>query len=244
MLDFNINTSFFKQLKNQLPGVDGGNIRAKLWFSGLEWAGGDEAITLDVTRPVVDIDGLKVPYLSEEWKLANPNFYKWQFDQKIAKIICKAIDFESGYKKYMKDSYCNFDSNEFKLNLFPLPCKNISAWSDAHIELTKTKIKYHYQTYCSGTRFKLLSALVKKFEPKVIVCFGQRYLEEYKIAFWDCNQNSVNYREVLAPVGVKNTLKILIADGLPILIIAPFLGRNLVANAELDLVGETIKKYL
>ena len=64
------------------------------------------------------------------------------------------------------------------------------------------------------------------------------------MAFWSCNNNRIDYTEVLESVGVKNTLKILKANGLPILVIAPFLGRNLVANVELDKVGEIIKTYL
>tara|TARA_Y100000782_G_C10127121_1_gene241212 strand:- start:696 stop:1058 length:363 start_codon:yes stop_codon:yes gene_type:complete len=120
----------------------------------------------------------------------------------------------------------------------------MNTWSEEHIELTKTKIKYHYQTHCSVSRFKLFNDLVKEFEPKVIVCFGQKYLEEYKMAFWSCNDNRIDYTEVLESVGVKNTLKILKANGLPILVIAPFLGRNLVANVELDKVVEIIKTYL
>lgn len=236
--------SFFNDLEKQLSGMDGGNISAPLWLSGLEWGGADEKVTSEITRPTHEVHGYCVPYLSSGWKAENLNFYKWQFDQKIAKILCKAFEFQGGYKNYMKDHYCNFDSNEFKLNLFPLPCKNMNTWSEEHIELTKTKIKYHYQTHCSVSRFKLFNDLVKEFEPKVIVCFGQKYLEEYKMAFWSCNDNRIDYTEVLESVGVKNTLKILKANGLPILVIAPFLGRNLVANVELDKVGEIIKTYL
>ncbi|TMO99741.1 hypothetical protein CWC14_04090 [Pseudoalteromonas sp. S3260] len=235
---------FFNDLEKQLPGMDGGNINAPLWLSGLEWAGADEKVTLDITRPTHEVHGYCVPYLSSGWKAENLNFYKWQFDQKIAKILCKAFEFEGGYKNYMKDHYCNFDSNEFKLNLFPLPCKNMNTWSEEHIELTKTKIKYHYQTHCSITRFKLFNALVKQFQPKVVVCFGPKYVEEYKMAFWGDTYNENECAEERVFLGSKNELRILKGHGLPVLVLAPFLGRNLVANVELNNVGEIIKTYL
>ncbi|QUI69601.1 hypothetical protein [Pseudoalteromonas sp. M8] len=236
--------SFYNRLTTSLIGMDGGNIKAPLWVSGLEWAGYDEEITSKVTRPTYEVDGHKVPYLSDEWKASTPNFYKWQFDQKVAKILCRAFDYQGEYKDYMKEKYCSSSSNEFKLNLFPLPCRNVNDWQKQHIELTSTKIKYHYQTHCSITRFFLFNQLVKQFNPKVVLCFGQRFIEEYKMAFCGAyDTNSFHLEEYKLGSG-KSRVKILTSDIFPTLVIAPFLGRNLVANSELEELGSIIAKYL
>ncbi|MBQ4838491.1 hypothetical protein [Pseudoalteromonas luteoviolacea] len=235
---------FYKRLETSLAGMDGGNINAKLWFSGLEWAGKDEAITLEVTRPTYSENTLSVPYLSPDWKRKNPNFYKWQFDQKIAKIICRVLDYKGAYKEYMQDHYCNSNSNEFKLNLFPLPCNDLQSWDKEHIAITNTKIKYHYQTHCSNNRFKLFASLVKQYKPSVIVCFGTRFLEEYKMAFWGNGEPEMLSDERFKLSKGKNEIYIFKARRLPTLIICPFLGRNLVANIELEELGDIIKSIL
>ncbi len=234
--------SFYNKLTSQLSGMDGGNIRSKLWFSGLEWAGNGEFITLEITRPVVDVDGLKIPYLSEEWKLANPNFYKWQFDQKIAKILCETYLYANGYKEYMREIYCDANSQAFKLNLFPLPCKNLATWTDEHKQLSGSNIKYHYQTHCAATRFTLFQKLTMIYKPRVVVCFSMKFIEEYKLAFW--GDDIENYEKTSRTLSSRNSISILKKGGSPILVIAPFLGQNLSSNQELSRLGQIIKELL
>mgnify|MGYP004041394713 FL=1 len=90
----------------------------------------------------------------------------------------------------------------------------------------------------------MFNALVKQFQPKVVVCFGPKYVEEYKMAFWSDTYNENECAEERVFLGSKNELRILKGQGLPVLVLAPFLGRNLVANVELNNVGEIIKTYL
>ncbi|PIW59955.1 hypothetical protein [Shewanella sp. CG12_big_fil_rev_8_21_14_0_65_47_15] len=234
---------FYSSLENKLIGFDGGNISAPLWLSGLEWGTSDEEITDEITRPTYISSNYVVPHLSPEWKDNNPNFYKWQFDQKIAKILCHVFDFKGHYKEYMQNHYCDKNSNEFKINLFPLPAANIDSWLDDHVLLTKTKIKYHYKTYCANTRFKLLNDLVSQFKPQVIVCFGQGHTEEFKLAFWD-EEYSSQVNEQTVTISERNTIKILSSNHATKLIIAPFLGRNLTADIELNRIAEEVKNHL
>lgn len=42
---------FYSSLERSLIGCDGGNIRAPLWFSGIEWGISDEKITSEMKRP-------------------------------------------------------------------------------------------------------------------------------------------------------------------------------------------------
>jgi hypothetical protein len=64
------------------------------------------------------------------------------------------------------------------------------------------------------------------------------------MAFWGDTYNESECTEERVFLGIKNELRILKANGLPVLVLAPFLGRNLVANVELNKVGEIIKTYL
>jgi len=216
---------FYTRLEKDLIGIDGGNITAPLWLSGLEWGTSDEGIIDCVTRPTYENADYIVPFLSSKWKSENSSLYKWQFDQKIAKILCHVFDYEGTYKEYMEKNYCDKESNEFKLNLFPLSAANMDEWTEKHINITQTKIKYHYKTYCSMFRFKLLHDLAIKFKPKVIVCFGPGHVEEFKMAFWGKNHPS-SQTKIEKMISDKNKLQILITENLPTLIIAPFLGRN------------------
>lgn len=233
---------FYSSLERSLIGCDGGNIRAPLWFSGIEWGTSDEKITSEMTRPTYSVSNYELPYLSKDWKKVNPGLLKWQFDQKISKILCNVFDYKGDYRDYMREKYCEVDSNEFKVNLFPLPAKNISEWSNEHIELTKTRIKYHYRTYCAHNRFKLLYVLVGKFKPKVIVCFGQSHLEEFKLAFW--GSTSQSFKETKHEIGRRNSLSVLSSDNATKLVIAPFLGRNLTADSDLMEIAEVVKKII
>jgi hypothetical protein len=234
---------FYTSLESNLIGFDGGNIRSPLWFSGLEWGSSDEKITANITRPTYSIANFDVPYLSKEWKGKTPQFFKWQFDQKIAKLLCRVFDFEGGYKEYMREKYCEVDSNEFKVNLFPLPAPQIDKWSAEHIELTKTRIKYHYQTYCAQYRFKLLHALVNEFKPKVIVCFGHGYMEEFKLAFWG-EGSPASLTETKFKIGERNIISVLSSNHATKLIVAPFLGRNLRANSDLEEIADIVKNII
>ncbi|MCH1923967.1 hypothetical protein L9G74_05410 [Shewanella sp. C32] len=179
-----------------------------------------------MTRPTYAMSNYLVPYLSKSWKSENPGLLKWQFDQKISKLSFYITDYEGHYRDYMRNKYCEADSSEFKVNLFPLPAKSIDEWSDAHIERTKTRIKYHYRTYCAQNRFKLLHALVDEFKPKVIVCFGQGYLEEFKLAFWG-DGTPQSLKETKHEIGERNSISLFESDHATKPIVAPFLGRNL-----------------
>ena len=143
----------------------------------------------------------------------------------------------------MQKQYCDKNSNEFKVNLFPLPAANIDEWLDQHVELTKTKIKYHYKTYCAGHRFDLLNTLVNIYKPKIIICFGQGHEEEFKLAYWGKDLPK-SYTEEKIEISDRNNIKILSSDNPTKLFISPFLGRNLTADVELRKIAEVIKNHL
>tara|TARA_R110002124_G_scaffold267375_1_gene434587 strand:+ start:3604 stop:4251 length:648 start_codon:yes stop_codon:yes gene_type:complete len=166
-----------------------------------------------------------------------------KFDQKIAKLLCRIFDFGGCYKEYMREKYCEADLNEFKVNLFPLPAPQIDKWSTEHIDLTETRIKYHYQTYCAQYRFKLLNALVNEFKPKVIVCFGRGYIEEFKLAFWG-EGSPASLTEIEIKISELNIISVLSSNYATKLIIALFLGRNLTADRDLKEIAENIKNII
>ncbi len=76
-----------------------------------------------------------------------------------------------------------------------------------------------------------LDIKILKLWPKLVDHYSDTYNES------ECAEERVF-------LGIKNELRILKVHGLPVLVLAPFLGRNLVANVELDKLGKTIKDYL
>ena len=221
--------------------MDGGNIKAPLWFCGIEWSSNGEAITDKITRDTYLVDELSVPYLSSKWKEAHSQYLKWQFDQKLSKIICEAIDYQGDYKSYLNSNFCDQKSNEFKLNLFPLAATDIKEWNEEHIRITGHRIKYHYMYQCAFSRFILFYRLVNLYHPKVIVCFGRTFLEEYFMAFMGDNYKC---SRKMIKLGLSTTIEVIEKQDHPVLLVCPFLGWGLNSDSKLRDLGKIIKSYL
>ncbi len=87
--------------------------------------------------------------------------------------------------KYMQNTlYQNVKNGIFKLNLYPLSCRSADIWEQNHKVKTGFEEKKEYKVQCKVHRFKLFRDLVVENHPKVIVCIGKSYLEDFLLAFW------------------------------------------------------------
>lgn len=232
--------SFYNKIQSSLIGMDGGNIHASVWFCGIEWGTDEEKVIDYTTRDTYTENGLEIPYLSSQWKQNHPRLLNWQFDQKLAKIMCEVTQETNGYKEYLKTKYCDKNGNEFKLNLFPLPARNVEEWTQDHIKITGDCIKYHYYTHCAETRFKAFNKMINVYQPKVVVCFGSKFSEEYKLAFLNDQQK---YTQTSHKISNGNDIELIKAEGSPVILVCPFPGRKLNSDSDLKALGQIIRSH-
>jgi hypothetical protein len=86
----------------------------------------------------------------------------------------------------------------------------------------------------------MLNTLIRMTAPKMIVCFGSNFSEEYKMAFWGDGEimrsSSVNLK--------RSKITVISSENKPHLVICPFLGRNLTADKDLKVIGALMQKYM
>ena len=73
----------------------------------------------------------------------------------------------------------------FKLNLYPIAFKDTShaKWLTGFSEITGFARKEDYIEWCRANRFPVLRQWAEKYHPKLIICFGKTYIDDFKLAF-------------------------------------------------------------
>jgi hypothetical protein len=243
-LAFDTKMQFFKYLENSILDIDGGNIRAKLWFCGIEPGMAEnysENYLKDLQKKetVYTVDDFRneqfhVPYYTE-------NISKFQFDKKVKQVITgwMGSEYNGSYEQ---------DSPVFKLNLFPLPASEVSSWNEFNKLMTGCVLKSEYYGRCIGHRFPLFRELVIRYDPIVIVCIGKGFISEFKFAFWGDHKEDVPIENrQLRQDEPYPQIHIHRKQGYPTIIETPFFGwRKFQLNLESDaiLLGEYIGKEL
>ena len=119
---------FLRYAASPYAGIDGGDISARYWFVGIEWANFADHQTnyAKWQNPSPN------PY-SDNIDIDNDPTDPWILEHKLDKIY-KALP----SKKARKTIFAS-DSDTFKLNLFPLPFpgeEDHDAWTSTYRELT------------------------------------------------------------------------------------------------------------
>lgn len=173
----------FKKWALGFSGCDGGDIGSaqspSVWLCGLEWGGGFKPEELadefkdDVSEP-------SVGYKSHERNLA------YQYNIKAIKLLC-ALNEASDHVKFNETvkPFTQGAKGYFKLNLYPLAFKNTnhSLWSEGFAEATGLKNKGEYIRWIEQNRFPKLRAWAKERKPRLIICVGISYKNEFIAAF-------------------------------------------------------------
>ena len=238
-----MNKLFFDKLKDGFWGIDGGNINSDLWISGLEWGGENSSQLRTGNRDFIDLNGMSVPCkINFDMKSEG----KSPFDQKTTKIILASKDEFTGInlkmvKDYIHNEFYSPNGDFFKLNLFPLNCKNIGLWTESQIEATGCSMKYQYFSYSIEYRFPFLRKLVIQYNPKIIVCYGSGYMKEFMLAFWGEVFSDFDQEEIALK---RSKMLILRRKDYPILVITPFPGRNLSGDDDCIRIGKQIGSIL
>ncbi len=171
-------------------GMDGGNLKAKLWICGIEH--GSDAETLSSIEPELEPDA---------WDIERRNAYaaeyrRWPYWRNVAKIVVgtqRAVLASAGlvangldWRSYRDEFLHTRQGWEFKLNLFPLSSPRVVSdeWAKVHGAEPALADKESYRTLCrDGGRFEFMRRLRLEHQPKVIVATGVGSRDDFVDAF-------------------------------------------------------------
>lgn len=180
----------FDRFIGSFAGVDGGNPDADLWICGIEHGGALE--DLGTKLQPEPHPGAWTP----EFRADHPDFYRWQYHQKVAKLLIALEALLSGddanpdlsphaYRPYMAEKLYVEGGRNFKLNLFPLasPYVRSDAWAQAYRSHPYLEDKSTYYQRCREKRFPFFRQIRAQHAPKVIIGTGVTFKDAFASAF-------------------------------------------------------------
>lgn len=180
-----------KQFLLSFAGCDGGDIGSpdnpSIWICGIEW-GGNNATLEDVRNY----------FESKDWqKIHGTSDYSENFAYPYGRVMAKLLSAIKG-EKYCVENYQQFaedhkllekdvKSGYFKMNLYPLWFKNTDTnlWDENLAELLDFRNKNEYIRWCRRYRFIEINQWTNQYQPKLVICFGTSYEDDFNIAFSD-----------------------------------------------------------
>ena len=175
-------------------GCDGGDIGSPeeraIWVCGIEWGGGHDPYELK--KDMANTSIATIP--PEGYKKWDENL-NYNFNIRIMKLLGAINGYSvyksrnNNYKDFAKEirPFIKGSKGYFKLNLYPIAFKNTNAtlWRKEYYNLTGFTEKKDYMSWCRKKRFPRIREWVAKYKPRLILCFGKSYKEDFKLAFAD-----------------------------------------------------------
>jgi len=146
------------------------------------------------------------------------------------------------YKEYIRERLCRSDGNSFLMNLYPLRFAKSGDenWTKAHYELTGFPNKLIYKAWCMEHRFPRFKDLVEKHKPKLLLCVGSGFSDDFRLAFlpeevlFEAGQN------ISLPSG-KKCQRFEINNHQTTVFLMPFLGQGgVMSDKDLRFIGNRI----
>lgn len=181
-------------------GCDGGDIGSpaspSVWVCGIEWGG--EWISYEWLKEELESQPDLNPPDGYETEKSNIDYiYNINATKLLAGIDGLPV---SEYEKFAMDikPFVKGQKGYFKMNIYPLPFKDTSGdrWKLWMHELTGFSGKDEYLEWCRNNRFQFFRESLKKHKPKLIVCFGKSYKEDFMSAF--CGDGVVIRNETIS----------------------------------------------
>ncbi|MFZ2124498.1 MAG: hypothetical protein WA012_12555 [Rhodoferax sp.] len=175
----------FQKWATGFSGCDGGDIgspdRRSVWVCGIEWGGGHDQAALkkhiqgEVSAPALGY---------EEYQENFAYIFNWQTMKLLSAMqggsAKNYVEMAEKCRPFVKGS-----KGFFKMNLFPISFKDTGhqRWQDDFVAITGFNNKADYLAWCKRARFSVMRSWVAKFKPKVIVCFGKTFINDFGSAF-------------------------------------------------------------
>lgn len=228
----------FEELALSFYGCDGGNLRSKIWFCGLEW-GGDlrwaEGKTGEKLETVEEDSG----YGDQERRLRDfSQNISWEegfidaVTTGVNQKICWFINYYLGLDRSDSYQYADFvvenkicfnepDGIGFKMNLFPLNSrKHDGSWDEKRAQYTGLATRWEYEAWCLKNRGAYFQKLIKEGAPEVIIGLGKSHMWKF-FQFFGCNESAVKEANLINSVTIFYCT---IPETETMLVISPFFG--------------------
>ena len=179
----------FETWAKSYSGCDGGDLgspeRRAIWLCGIEWGG---ARTADALQAEMQC-GESRP--REGYGNASDNL-AYIFNRQAMKILSAINGTQvSGYRDFCEQAqpFTQGSSGYFKMNLYPIAFKNTdqTRWHENFAEATGFEKKSDYIDWCKKHRFPQMRQRATTARPKLILCLGKSYRDDFQKAFHDEN---------------------------------------------------------
>lgn len=173
----------FTEWACSLSGCDGGNPKADIWLSGIEWgydSRDSSAIKYyEEELPQEIAKGAYTPKDNYNWKES----LTYTYGRNLAKLYTAVNGGKvEDYRLVEKMS----GQELFKLNLYPIAFNSTddNLWrKNGLVDLTGFEEKNLYKTWCFLHRFPAIAKKVSEEKPKCIICTGTSYLTDFFVCF-------------------------------------------------------------
>lgn len=248
-------TEKFKEWLGGFSAIDGGDIGSKenpsIWVCGIEWgtdkdeykASADELTEAYYSKDIISPPlGFEHATNKKAWEdLISYNF-GWQTTKLLAAINGEKVEDYRAFAERV-EPFTKGSKGYFKLNLYPFAFKDTSHehWKNSNMpEFTGIATKSEYLDIVKNVRFKNMRKWVQEYSPKLIICFGKSYINEFNLAF---GERESKFAEV--EIGNRTMSWTRLTNG-TLLVILPFpSGRyGLNANSDIQIAGAEISKLL
>lgn len=228
----------FEQWALNYSGCDGGDIGSKhnpsTWVCGIEWGGGHTKEEL-IGEMTSDVSVPPQGYETWEHNVAYP--FNWQVMKLLSAINGGQVDDYRSFAEQVKP-FTKGAQGYFKTNLYPIAFKdtNPDKWLEDFSVLTGLDSKNNYALWCKEKRFAQMNQWVKNHHPKLIICLGKTYINDFAVAFVGANANFntelIDEREINWTYNEVGTL----------VVVLPFMlnPNGLIKNESIQTVGERI----
>ncbi len=187
----------FESLALSFYGCDGGNLRSKIWFCGLEWGDdlnwkegkeGQELVTIMKDSGYGDSEeNLRDFSQNISWKYGFIDAVTTGVNQKICWFINYyfGIDMSDSYQYddfVVENKICFNDPDGigFKMNLFPLNSpEHDHDWDENRARFSGFFARKAYEEWCEVHRGAFFQKLVRENNPEVIIATGKTSLLKF-----------------------------------------------------------------
>ena len=241
----------FAKWATGFSGCDGGDIGSaqnrSIWYCGIEWGGGHPADEQTLINTVFsrNVDSPILGYTSEDTPPGWLHNLAYMFNRQAMKLLAAVYgDSVASYELFAETvkPFTEGEKGYFKMNLYPLAFKDTShdLWKDEFAKTTGFRTKQDYQEWIKANRFPVMKAWMQMYSPKLIVCVGKSYLQEFSLAFSDdestFKSEIIDDRELNWAINKNGTL----------VVVLPFLGNpnGLNKNVSIQKFGDRIRELL
>lgn len=226
-------------------GCSGGRIgspeQPSIWVCGIEWGGGFE-YDEDLVRYIHSRVDWETPPHGED----NSDMLQYPYGRSTVKLLAAIDHYDvENYEIYFtqhKPGLASAEKGVFMLNLYPIAFKDTSPshWKESYQHIFGFRDKGEYVRWCRRYRFLEMNKWVNQYKPKLVICYGLNYVDDFNTAFSDGYRSFEETQIDGLRVCWKRNENGTVVAVLPF----PNIPNGLLRNASLQQIGEFLANLL